>query len=122
MIQLRSMIKPADNTGAQKAQVIHIYGGHRHKTGTIGDLVLVSIKEAIPNSMVKKKDKVKMVIVRTKKEIRRPDGSYIRFSDNAGVIVDNQKNPRGTRIFGPVSREIRNLGFNQIVSMAKEVY
>lgn len=122
MIQLRSIIKPADNSGAKSAQVVHIYRGHFHKKGTIGDTVLAVVKEAIPNSTVKKKDKVKMVIVRTKKEFGRSDGSYIRFSDNAGVIIDSQKNPRGTRIFGPIAREIKDLGFNKIASMAKEVY
>lgn len=122
MLQLRSIIHPADNTGAKKVQVIHIYTGHHHKKATVGDIVLASVKNAIPNGVVKKKDKVKMLIVRTKKELYRPDGSYIRFSDNAGVIIDNQNNPRGTRIFGPIAREIRSLGFSQIVSMAKEVY
>ncbi len=122
MIQLRSIIKPADNCGAKKVQVIHVYNGFHHKTGTIGDIVLAVVKEAIPNGMVKKKEKVKMVIVRTKKEIARNDGSYIRFSDNAGVVIDSQKNPRGTRIFGPIAREIKDAGFSKIASMAKEVY
>jgi len=120
MIQLRSMIKPADNCGARLAQVVHIYKGHFHKKGTIGDIVLAVVKEAIPDGMVKKKDKVKMVIVRTKKEYGRTDGSYIRFNDNAGVIIDSQNNPRGTRIFGPIAR--KEAGFNKIASMAKEVY
>lgn len=122
MIQLRSMIKPADNSGAKIAQVVHIYKGHFHKKGTIGDIVLAVVKEAIPDGIVKKKDKVKMVIVRTKKEYGRVDGSYIRFSDNAGVVIDSQNNPRGTRIFGPIAREIKEAGFNKIASMAKEVY
>jgi len=122
MIQLRSMIKPADNCGAKSVQVIHVYKGHFHKKGTIGDTVLAVVKEAIPNSLVKKKEKVKMVIVRTKKEFGRSDGSYIRFNDNAGVIIDSQNNPRGTRIFGPIAREIKDLGFNKIASMAQEVY
>lgn len=121
-VQLRSIIKPADNCGAKSAQVIHVYKGHFHKKGTIGDIVMAVVKEAIPNSLVKKKEKVKMVIVRTKKEYGRTDGSYIRFNDNAGVIIDSQKNPRGTRIFGPIAREIKDLGFNKIASMAKEVY
>ncbi|MEI8067452.1 MAG: 50S ribosomal protein L14 [Candidatus Shapirobacteria bacterium] len=121
-LQLRSMIKPADNSGAKLAQVIHVYRGHFHKKGHIGDIVLAVVKEAIPNGLVKKKDKVKMVIVRTKKEFGRADGSYIRFNDNAGVIIDSQNNPRGTRIFGPIAREIKDLGFNKIASMAKEVY
>lgn len=122
MVQLRSMIKPADNCGAKLAQVVHIYKGHFHRKGTIGDTVLAVVKEVIPNGMVKKKEKVKMVIVRTRKEFGRADGSYIRFSDNAGVIIDSQKNPRGTRIFGPIAREIKEAGFNKIASMAKEVY
>ena len=122
MVQLRSIIKPADNCGAKLVMVIHVYKGHFHKKATIGDTVLAVVKEAIPNGLVKKKEKVKMVIVRTKKEISRPDGSYIRFSDNAGVIIDSQKNPRGTRIFGPIAREIKDAGFNKIASMAKEVY
>lgn len=121
-VQLRSIIKPADNCGAKSAQVIHVYKGHFHKKGTIGDIVMAVVKEAIPNSLVKKKEKVKMVIVRTRKEIGRTDGSYIRFNDNAGVIIDSQRNPRGTRIFGPIAREIKDLGFNKIASMAKEVY
>ena len=122
MVQLRSILVPADNTGAKRMQVIHIYRGFRHKKGTIGDVVLAVVKIAAPNSTVKKKDKVRVVIVRTRKEVRRKDGSYIRFSDNAGVIIDGQNNPRGTRIFGPIAREIKQLGFNKIASMAKELY
>ena len=122
MVQLRSIIKAADNCGAKRAQVVHIYKGHFHKKGTIGDIVLATVKDAIPGGIVAKKEKVKMVIVRTKKEFGRPDGSYIRFNDNAGVIIDSQKNPRGTRIFGPIAREIKDLGFNKIASMAQEVY
>ncbi len=122
MIQLRSIIKPADNCGAKKLQVIHVYKGHFHKKGTIGDTVMAVVMEAIPNGLVKKKEKVKMVVVRTRKEFGRADGSYIRFSDNAGVVIDSQNNPRGTRIFGPIAREIKDLGFNKIASMAQEVY
>lgn len=122
MLQLRSIIKPADNCGAKSVMVMHIYKGSRHKSATIGDIVLAVVKDAIPNGLVKKKDKVKMVIVRTRKEIGRPDGSHIRFSDNAAVVIDPQNNPRGTRIFGPIAREIKELGFNKIASMAKEVY
>lgn len=122
MVQLRSIIKPADNCGARSVQVVHIYKGSFHKKATIGDIVLAVVKDAIPGGMVKKKEKVKMVIVRTKKEFRRNDGSYIRFSDNAAVTIDNAKNPRGTRIFGPIAREIKEAGFNKIASMAKEVY
>ena len=102
--------------------VMHIYTGSKHKSATIGDIVLGVVKEALPNGLVKKKEKVKVVIVRTRKEIGRADGSYIRFSDNAGVIIDTQKNPRGTRIFGPIAREIKDAGFSKIASMAKEVY
>jgi len=116
------MIKPADNCGAKLVQVVHVYKGFFHKKGSIGDVVLAVVKQAIPNGLVKKKEKVKMVIVRTKKEYGREDGSYIRFSDNAGVIIDSQNNPRGTRIFGPIAREIKDLGFNKIASMAQEVY
>lgn len=122
MVQLRTIINSADNTGAKSIQIIHVYTGFRHKKASIGNIVLGVVKQAIPNSMVKKKEKVKLVIVRTKKEISRRDGSYIRFSDNAGVIIDSQKNPRGTRIFGPIAREVKNLGFTKIASMAKEVY
>lgn len=122
MLQLRSIIKPADNSGAKSVMVMHVYKGSFHKSASIGDIVLAVVKDALPNSIVKKKDKVKMVIVRTRKEKGRKDGSYIRFSDNAGVIIDSQNNPRGTRIFGPVAREIKDLGFNKIASMAKEVY
>lgn len=121
-VQLRSIIKPADNCGAKSVQIVHVYRGHFHKKGHIGDTVLAVVKDAIPNGLVKKKEKVKMVIVRTKKEFGRDDGSYIRFSDNAGVIIDSQNNPRGTRIFGPIAREIKDLGFNKIASMAGEVY
>ncbi|HPT65772.1 MAG TPA: 50S ribosomal protein L14 [Candidatus Woesebacteria bacterium] len=121
-VQLRSIIKPADNCGAKRVQVIHVYKGSFHKKGTIGDTVMAVVMDSIPNGLVKKKEKVKMVIVRTKKEFGRPDGSYIRFSDNAGVIIDSQNNPRGTRIFGPIAREIKDLGFNKIASMAQEVY
>jgi len=122
MVQLRSIIKSADNCGAKKLMVMHVYKGHFHKKATIGDIVLAVVKEAIPEGLVKKKEKVKCVIVRTRKEFGRADGSYIRFSDNAGVVIDAQKNPRGTRVFGPIAREIKDLGFTKIASMAKEVY
>ena len=122
MLQLRSIIKPADNCGARRVMVMHIYKGSVHRSAGIGDIVLAVVKEAIPNGLVKKKEKVKMVIVRTRKETGRNDGSYIRFSDNAGVVIDAQNNPRGTRIFGPIAREIKDLGFSKIASMAKEVY
>jgi len=121
-VQLRSIIKPADNCGAKSVQVVHVYKGHFHKKGSLGDIVMAVVMSAIPNGMVKKKEKVKMVIVRTKKEFGRTDGSYIRFNDNAAVIIDSQNNPRGTRIFGPIAREVKDLGFNKIASMAQEVY
>ncbi|HBP50900.1 MAG: 50S ribosomal protein L14 [Candidatus Shapirobacteria bacterium GW2011_GWE1_38_10] len=122
MLQLRTRLKPADNCGAKSLEIMHIYVGSKHKQAGIGDIVLAVVKEAMPNGLVKKKEKVKVVIVRTKKELGRTDGSYIRFSDNAGVIIDSQKNPRGTRIFGPIAREIKDAGFTKIASMAKEVY
>ena len=122
MLQLRTIIHPADNCGARALQIMHIYVGSKHKQAGIGDIVLGVVKEAIPNALVKKKEKVGVVIVRTKKEMGRADGSYIRFSDNAGVIIDTQNNPRGTRIFGPIAREIKDAGFTKIASMAKEVY
>ncbi|PIZ58932.1 50S ribosomal protein L14 [Candidatus Shapirobacteria bacterium CG_4_10_14_0_2_um_filter_40_12] len=122
MLQLRTIIHPADNCGAKALQIMHIYVGSKHKQAGIGDIVLGVVKEAIPNALVKKKEKVRAIIVRTKKEMGRQDGSYIRFSDNAGVIIDTQNNPRGTRIFGPIAREIKDAGFTKIASMAKEVY
>lgn len=121
MIALRSILKPADNTGAKKLRVIHVYVGSRRRYGGLADTVLVSVIEASPGGTIKKKEKVKAVIIRTKKETRRSDGSYVRFSDNAAVIVDNNGNPRGTRIFGPVAREVKIKGFTKIASMAKEV-
>lgn len=122
MLQLRTRLKPADNCGAKSLEIMHIYIGSKHKQAGIGDTVLAVVKEAMPNGLVKKKEKVKAVIVRTKKELGRSDGSYIRFSDNAAVIIDSQKNPRGTRIFGPIAREIKDAGYTKIASMAKEVY
>ncbi|MDD3998723.1 MAG: 50S ribosomal protein L14 [Candidatus Shapirobacteria bacterium] len=122
MLQLRTRLKPADNCGAKSLEIMHIYIGSKHKQAGIGDTVLAVVKEAMPNGLVKKKEKVKAVIVRTKKELGRTDGSYIRFSDNACVIIDSQKNPRGTRIFGPIAREIKDAGYTKIASMAKEVY
>lgn len=122
MLQLRTRLKPADNCGARSLEIMHIYVGSKHKQARLGDTVLAVVKEALPNGLVKKKEKVRAVIVRTKKEIRRSDGSYIRFSDNAAVIIDSQKTPRGTRIFGPIAREIKEAGFSKIASMAKELY
>ncbi|MBU1117676.1 50S ribosomal protein L14 [Patescibacteria group bacterium] len=122
MLQLRTRLKPADNCGAKSVEIMHVYVGSNHKQASIGDIVLAVVKEAMPNGLVKKKEKVKAVIVRTKKELGRADGSYIRFSDNSCVIIDSQKNPRGTRIFGPIAREIKDAGFTKIASMAKEVF
>ncbi len=121
MIQLRSILKPADNTGAKKLMVIQVLGGSKRKWGTLGDVVVAVVKEATPDGVVKKKNKVRAVIVRVKKERRRKDGSYIRFDDNAAVIIDKRGNPKGTRIFGPVAREVKERGFNKVASMAKEL-
>jgi large subunit ribosomal protein L14 len=121
MITLRSILKPADNTGAKKIRVIHVYVGSRRRYGHLADIVLASVIEVAPGSNIKKGEKVKAVIVRLRKEKRRSDGSYIRFSDNAAVIIDNSNQPRGTRIFGPIAREVKDKGFTKIASMAKEV-
>ncbi|KKU83155.1 50S ribosomal protein L14 [Candidatus Gottesmanbacteria bacterium RIFCSPLOWO2_01_FULL_49_10] len=124
MIQRRTSLTVADNSGAQEMVVIHIYGASKRKFAYIGDIVQCVVKKADPQGIVKDDELVKVVLVRTRKELRRTDGSYIRFDDNAGVVIDNpeDKNPRGTRIFGPVARELRDRGFNKIVSMAPEVY
>lgn len=121
MIQLRSVIKPADNTGAKKLKVIRVLGGSKRRFGRIGDLVVAVVDQADPEGTVKDAEIVRAVIVRTRKEKRRSDGSYIRFDDNAAVIVDKQGNPRGTRIFGPVAREVKELGYAKISSLATEV-
>src|SRR6266705_2101241 len=123
MIQLRTLLVSADNSGAKILSVIHIFGGSRRKFGSVGDVVNAVVKSAIPNGQVKDSEMVKAVIVRTRKEVRRPDGSYVRFSDNAAVVIDNMKdkNPRATRIFGPIAREVRDQGFMKIASMAVEV-
>lgn len=123
MVQHRSMLKVADNSGAKVLQVIHIFGGSRHKFGTIGDILNCVVKSANPNGQVKTGEIVKAVLVRSRKEIKRKDGSLIRFSDNAAVVIDNMKdkNPKGTRIFGPIAREVRDSGFAKIASMAVEV-
>ncbi len=123
MIQHRTMLKTADNSGAKLLSVIHIFGGSKRTYGYIGDVLNCVVKQASPVGQVKDGEIVKAVLVRTRKEYRRSDGSYIRFSDNAAVLIDNQKdkNPRGTRIFGPIAREIKNKGFAKIASMAIEV-
>lgn len=122
MVQLRTMLRVADNTGAKKLQVIRVLGGYRKRYAVIGDIVTAAVKEAIPHGTVKKSDVVTAVIVRTRKEHRRKDGTYIRFDENSAVIIDKKtKEPKGTRIFGPVARELRGLGFNKIISLAPEV-
>lgn len=122
MIQLRSLLTPADNCGAKSLRVIHIYVGFKRKTGTLGDIVMAVVDQADPNGLVKDSEKVRVVIVRVSKEVRRPDGTHIRFDDNAGVIIDKEGNPLGTRVFGPIAKEIKDKGFNKIASLAKEVY
>lgn len=122
MIQRETRLKVADNTGGRELLVINIMGGSGRRTGTIGDVVVAAVKSATPHGAVHKSDVVRAVIVRTAKEYRREDGSYIRFDDNAAVILDaDGVNPRGTRIFGPVARELRDKGFTKIVSLAPEV-
>lgn len=121
MIQLRTRLDVADNTGGKKAACFKVLGGTGRRYASIGDIVVASIKEAIPEGMVKKGEVVKGVVVRTKRPVRRADGSYIRFDTNAIVIIDNQMNPRGTRIFGPVARELREKNFMKIISLAPEV-
>ncbi len=121
MIQQESRIKVADNTGARELLVIRVLGGSRRRYGSIGDIVVATVKTATPQGMVKKSDVVRAVIVRVTKEYRRDDGSYIRFDDNAAVILDtDNQNPKGTRVFGPVARELRERGFTKIVSLAPE--
>lgn len=121
MIQEESRLVVADNTGAKSVKCFRILGGSRRKFATIGDIIVVSVKTAIPSSPVKKGEVSKAVVVRTKKEVRRKDGSYIRFDDNAAVLLDEKLEPRGTRIFGPVARELREKRFMKIVSLAPEV-
>jgi large subunit ribosomal protein L14 len=122
MIQQESRLKVADNTGGKELLVIQVMGGSRRRYGQVGDIVVATVKAATPQGSVKKSDIVKAVIVRCAKEWRREDGSYIRFDDNAAVILDHDgRNPRGTRIFGPVARELREKGFMKIVSLAPEV-
>ncbi len=120
MIYPQTILTVADNTGAKKVMCIRILGGNK-KYAKIGDTIIAVVKEAIPNMPVKRSDVVRAIVVRTKKTIRRPDGMYIRFDDNAAVIVNAESNPRGTRVFGPVAREIRDKNFSKIVSLAPEV-
>jgi len=121
MIQPQTRLKVADNTGAKEIMCIRVLGGSNKRYATVGDIIVASVKEATPTSSVKKGSVVRAVVVRTAKEYGRPDGSYIRFDDNAAVIIDEQLNPKGTRIFGPVARELREKGFMKIVSLAPEV-
>lgn len=121
MIQEESRLIVADNSGAQRVQCIRVLGGSKKKYASIGDVIVITVKSAIPGGMVKKGTVHKAVIVRTKKEIKRPDGTYIRFDENAAVILDSQDEPRGTRIFGPVARELREKKFMKILSLAPEV-
>lgn len=121
MIQMQTMLVPADNSGAKRLQCIKVLGGSKRKYASVGDIVLVSVKEAMPKAKVKKKDVMKAVIVRTAKEIHRPDGTSIRFDENAAVLINAVGEPVGTRIFGPVARELRAKRFMKIVSLAPEV-
>ncbi len=123
MIQLRSVIKIADNSGAKKIRVILVHGGSKRKFGYVGDMISASVIQAEAQGQIKKGEKVKAVVVRTTKETRRPDGSYIRFDDNAAVIIENDKTkaPIGSRIFGPIAREVKDAGYAKIASLAPEV-
>lgn len=121
MIQPETRLKVADNSGAKVIQCIKVLGGSMKRTASIGDVIVASVKTATPGGVVKKKDVVKAVIVRSVKGVRRPDGSYIRFDENAAVIIDANKQPRGTRIFGPVARELRDKDYMKIISLAPEV-
>lgn len=121
MLQQESRVNVADNTGAKELLIIRILGGSNRRSANIGDIVVATVKSATPGGQVKKGDVIKAVIVRTKKGLRRTDGSYIKFDDNAAVIIKEDKNPRGTRIFGPVARELREKDFMKIVSLAPEV-
>jgi len=121
MIQQQTKLKVADNTGAKEIMCIRCLGGSHRKTASVGDIIIASVKVAIPNGMVKKGDVIKAVIVRTKQPIRRPDGSYVRFDENAAVIIREDGNPRGTRIFGPIARELRDKEYMKILSLAPEV-
>ena len=121
MIQMRSILEVADNSGAKRLGCIKVLGGTRRKYATLGDIIVVSVKDALPNSKIKKGDVARAVIVRTRKEVKRPDGSYIKFDDNSAVLINPQGDPVGTRIFGPVARELRAKRFMKIISLAPEV-
>ncbi|HNZ09989.1 MAG: 50S ribosomal protein L14 [Deltaproteobacteria bacterium ADurb.Bin151] len=121
MIQMQTVLNVADNSGAKRVACIKVLGGSKRRFASLGDVIVVAVKEAIPNSKVKKGDVMKAVIVRTVKEVRRPDGSYLKFDDNSAVLINNQMEPIGTRIFGPVARELRAKQFMKIISLAPEV-
>ncbi|ROL60484.1 50S ribosomal protein L14 [Bacteroidetes/Chlorobi group bacterium MS-B_bin-24] len=121
MIQEETNLVVADNSGAKRVRCIRVLGGHEKRYATVGDIIVVSVKSALPQSAVKKGEVCRAVVVRTKKEIKRKDGSFIRFDDNAAVILNNQGEPRGTRVFGPVARELREKNFMKIISLAPEV-
>jgi len=122
MIRLESHLRVADNSGARVIRVLQVTGGFKRRYGSLGDIVVASVREAVPNTNIKKGEIVKAVVVRTRKEVKRKDGTYIRFDDNAAVLIDNQNQPRGTRVFGPIAREIREKGFSKIASLAQEVW
>jgi large subunit ribosomal protein L14 len=121
MIQMQTVLNVADNSGARKVACIKVLGGSKRRYASLGDVIVIAVKEALPNSKVKKGDVMKAVVVRTVKEVRRPDGSYLKFDDNSAVLISNQMEPIGTRIFGPVARELRAKQFMKIVSLAPEV-
>jgi large subunit ribosomal protein L14 len=121
MIQMQTILNVADNSGAKKVACIKVLGGSKRRFASLGDVIVIAVKEAIPNSKVKKGDVMKAVVVRTVKEVRRPDGSYLKFDDNSAVLISNQMEPVGTRIFGPVARELRAKQFMKIISLAPEV-
>jgi large subunit ribosomal protein L14 len=121
MIQMETILEVADNSGARKVMCVKVLGGTKRKYASVGDIIVVSVKDAIPTAKVKKGDVLRAVIVRTKKEIGRPDGSFIRFDENSAVLISDQKEPIGTRIFGPVARELRARAFMKIISLAPEV-
>jgi large subunit ribosomal protein L14 len=121
MIQMQTVLNVADNSGARKVACIKVLGGSKRRYASLGDVIVIAVKEALPNSKVKKGDVMKAVVVRTVKEVRRPDGSYLKFDDNSAVLISNQMEPIGTRIFGPVARELRAKQFMKIISLAPEV-
>jgi large subunit ribosomal protein L14 len=121
MVQMQTQLQVADNTGAKRVTCVKVLGGSRHRYASLGDTIVVSVKEALPGGAVKKGELARAVVVRTKRAVRRPDGSHIRFDDNAAVLINPTNEPRGTRIFGPVARELREKKFMRIVSLASEV-